>query len=154
MTRNWIALGLRTSQLAEPRKGRPRRPRCAGYDLESLETRLALSSYSAGPVLPALNPQPLPPGIIVAHPDLNPQPVPPGFKLTPPDPCISGDSASPDDDWLASIVIAKSADGADHNGTHEPPGTFSPDPTCPTCIRSALTYSVAPQTGGGGSGKV
>jgi hypothetical protein len=55
MTRNWSGLASRTSNLVGPRQGTLRRPRRAGYHLESLETRLALSSYSQ--VLPALNPQ-------------------------------------------------------------------------------------------------
>jgi hypothetical protein len=160
--------------------------------LESLEVRLALSSVPAAAVPLDLNPQPLPPGVVVKHnpvvpaiqgqhigtsaataaditirksagsqivvakPVLNPQPLPPGNKANPPT-GMSVESASPSDDWLVgSVVVPKGALGADHNGTHQPPGTFSPDPTCGNCIMAVSAYSVTPQADatGAGSGKV
>jgi hypothetical protein len=79
MTRNGIASASHCRRITEPGTS-SRRPRRTGLRVEGLETRLALSSDSTGPVLPDLNPQPLTPGIVIAHPALNPQPLPPGGK--------------------------------------------------------------------------
>jgi hypothetical protein len=62
MTGNWIELASRTPRIVERRSVLARRHRGSGIQLESLETRLSLSSYSAGNILADLNPQPLPPG--------------------------------------------------------------------------------------------
>ncbi len=62
MTRNWIELASRTLRIVERRSVRPRQHRGLGLQLESLEARLSLSSYSAGSFHADLNPQPLPPG--------------------------------------------------------------------------------------------
>ena len=62
MTRNWIELASRTLRIVERRSVRPRQHRGLGLQLESLEVRLSLSSYSAGSFHADLNPQPLPPG--------------------------------------------------------------------------------------------
>jgi hypothetical protein len=104
MTRNWIELASRTLRIVEHRRVRPRQRRGWGIRLESLEARLALSSYSAGSLHADLNPQPLPPGVrtfeldTVLHvrkqgggrqeidkgtPAINPQPLPPGRKAVP-----------------------------------------------------------------------
>jgi hypothetical protein len=140
MTRTWIAMTSHTLRTTQPGTA-SRRPRRAGVRLERLETRLALSSYSAAPVPMDLNPQPLPPGIVIAlnsgpaHPDLNPQPIPPGIKHAPSD--LNPQPLPP------GIVIAlgKVAPASvSHTvapfvtGTHVHSGTFSPDPTCPTCL--------------------
>jgi hypothetical protein len=71
MTGNWIRLASRGLRVGEHRSVQPRRLRGLGIQLETLETRLSLSSYSAGSFHADLNPQPLPPGRavdIVAHP--------------------------------------------------------------------------------------
>jgi hypothetical protein len=80
MTRNWIELAPRTVRIVEPRRVRPRPRRGWGLGLESLEARLALSSYSAGSLHADINPQPLPPGL-QASPMINPQPLPPGRAI-------------------------------------------------------------------------
>jgi hypothetical protein len=63
MTRNLIARVSRTLRTDRNRTASHRR-RNAGLTLESLETRLALSSVAAAPVPLDLNPQPLPPGVV------------------------------------------------------------------------------------------
>jgi hypothetical protein len=62
MTGNWIELASRNPRIVERRSDRPRQRRGLGLQLESLEARLSLSSYSAGSFHADLNPQPLPPG--------------------------------------------------------------------------------------------
>jgi hypothetical protein len=62
MTRNSIELASRKPRIVERPRVRPRQHRGLGLELESLEARLSLSSYSAGSFHPDLNPQPLPPG--------------------------------------------------------------------------------------------
>jgi hypothetical protein len=62
MTRNWIATASRTLGTVRSGSASPHR-RSMCLCLESLEHRLALSSYSVGGVAaPDLNPQLLPPG--------------------------------------------------------------------------------------------
>jgi hypothetical protein len=75
MARNVIELASRTLRFVKRRTVRTHQRRGLGIRLESLETRLALSAYSAGSFHADLNPQPLPPGVrtfefdIVAQPD-------------------------------------------------------------------------------------
>jgi hypothetical protein len=137
MTRNLIARASHTLRMVQPGTSNSRHRRM-GLSLEGLETRLALSSSPAGSLPLDLNPQPLPPGIVIAlnsgsaHPDLNPQPIPPG-KAAPQDlnpqplpPGVKVRKVNPGgpSDTVAPFVT----------GTHAPPRTFSPDPTCPTCL--------------------
>ncbi len=66
MSRNWIATASRT--LLSARSASANRPRraCTSPRLENLEGRLSLSSVSVGKVAQwDLNPQPLPPGIMM-----------------------------------------------------------------------------------------
>ncbi len=62
MTRNWIEMASRTLRIVERASIRPRQHRGLGFQVEILEARLSLSSYSAGNFHADLNPQPLPPG--------------------------------------------------------------------------------------------
>jgi hypothetical protein len=64
MTRNWIAMTSRTPRVHQNQSRRPRH-RNAGVSLETLEARLSLSSVALTPRSWDLNPQPLPPGVMV-----------------------------------------------------------------------------------------
>ncbi len=72
MTRNWITMASRTLRTFETSTERPRR-RGAGFVLESLEVRWALSSVSAAPVPADLNPHSLPPGFAAEFRSLTPE---------------------------------------------------------------------------------
>jgi hypothetical protein len=153
MTRNLIARASHTLRMTQPATI-SRRPRRASIRLELLETRLALSSYSAVPVPLDLNPQPLPPGIKFAPRDLNPQPLPPGIVIAlnsgsahpdlNPQPIPPGRMAAQDlnpQPLPPGVKLRRvNPDSLSHSvapfatGTQSPPRTFSPDPTCPTCL--------------------
>jgi hypothetical protein len=74
MAPTWLAQASQMVRMVRIDTSRSRR-RHASFRVEGLESRLSLSvaGGTARPVL--LNPQPLPPGIVVAL--LNPQPLPP-----------------------------------------------------------------------------
>jgi hypothetical protein len=139
MTRTSISMARSASQNVDVRKGNNRHRR-VGVRVEGLETRLALSSYATGPVSLDLNPQPLPPGIVivlakatpstddwnaptsvrftsgVASPALNPQPLPPGFSGSP-------------HTAHTTPVLWQDAERSE-TGTDTLPKKFEPLPTC------------------------
>jgi hypothetical protein len=141
MTRNWLTSASHSLRMTQPGTS-SRRPRRTGLRVEGLETRLALSSYSTGPVAPALNPQPLPPGVVVRLAKVTPA----SDDWQTPVAVVPMSSAGTD------ITVRKAGGSADikfspdptcgscfsPTSLYTPPTTFSPDPTCDTCFGAEL----------------